>query len=791
VDNLGDQVIEESGSGTDEVRSFISYVLSDHVENLTLLGTSARYAVGNQLSNTIVGNLNDNIISGGGSSDTLTGGAGDDTFVIDRYQRYNNDRITDFEVGDTINIAGFLKSIGYNGSDPFADGVLRLSGSSTSLIQFDENWDESSGPSWFTLLELTGFDRTTIDLTTRVETAELPNSDVVRVPADADIFLEAGTPFLTDLNTLVVDYDSDPLSFSVLASSVNVPDWLALNSAAGRMFGVPGADSHDAQLRIGAADGRGPAATFSLNVWITNEALGEVRQEAPASGGALAGASGRDFLFGSNENDTLFGGGSNDRLIGRGGNDVLEGAAGQDYIHGGSGIDTASFAAAGSGVTANLTSGTGTRGNANGDTYTSIENLLGSDHSDLLTGSSGDNLIEGGRGNDTLRGSAGHDTLEGGIGRDEVHGGSGIDTASFATAAAGVTANLTSGIGARGNAHGDTYISIENLLGSDHADLLTGSADDNLIEGGRGHDTLRGSAGDDTLEGGIGGDEVHGGSGVDTAAFVTAASGVTANLTSGVGARGNAAGDTYISIENLLGSSHADILTGSSGNNLIEGGSGHDTLRGSAGNDRLEGGSGRDEINGGSGIDSAAFATAGSGVTLNLTTGVGTRGNANGDTYISIENVIGSNHDDFITGSSGRNILVGGRGDDVLRGSAGNDLLRGGLGNDILNGGSGADEFRFETALNASTNVDTIENYSIANDWISLDDRVFDAMGSSLSSSEFRIGSSAQDGNDYIIYNASTGALYYDEDGVGGSAQVHFATLSAGLALTASEFDIV
>ncbi|MCE8539371.1 hypothetical protein KBY27_18095 [Ruegeria pomeroyi] len=565
---------------------------------------------------------------------------------------------------------------------------------------------------------------------------------------------------------------------------------------------LDGGDGNDILIGAGGADELNGGSGFDMASYADADAhvnldlrsqgtSGDAAGDTFASIEGVLGSDYDDYVYGDSADNFIFGGRGHDRLRGDGGNDTLEGGAGRDDIRGGSGIDTASFSTAGSGVTANLTTGVGTRGNANGDTYDSIENLLGSDHADLLTGSSGNNLIEGGRGSDSLRGSAGDDTLEGGISGDEVHGGSGIDTASFSTAGSGVTANLTTGVGTRGNANGDIYISIENLLGSDHADLLTGSSGNNLIEGGRGSDSLRGSAGDDTLEGGISGDEVHGGSGIDTASFSTAGSGVTANLTTGVGTRGNANGDIYISIENLLGSDHADLLTGSSGNNLIEGGRGSDSLRGSAGDDTLEGGISGDEVHGGSGIDTASFSTAGSGVTANLTTGVGTRGNATGDTYISIENLLGSDHADLLTGSSGNNLIDGGRGNDTLRGSAGDDLLRGGLGDDILNGGSGADEFRFDTALNASTNVDTIENYSITDDWISLDDSVFGAIGSSLSSSEFHIGSSAQDADDYIIYNQTTGALYYDEDGIGGAAQIQFATLETGLALTASEFEIV
>lgn len=505
----------------------------------------------------------------------------------------------------------------------------------------------------------------------------------------------------------------------------------------------------------------------------------------------LHGGDGNDALRGESGRDLLLGDAGNDDLIAGSGNDTLIGGVGADLLDGGSGIDEIGFGNSFGGVQVNLTTGRGEGGEADGDTYTSIERVVGSTFNDLITGSSNDDTLFGGRGNDSLRGSAGNDVLEGGIGSDDLNGGSGIDAAAFTTAGSAVTVNLTSGIGSAGNANGDTYTSIEDVIGSDFSDLITGSSGDNFLEGERGNDTLRGSAGNDTIEGGVGQDEINGGSGTDAISFFTAGSAVTANLTSGVGTQGNANGDTYVSIENMFGSDHADLLTGSSDNNVIEGGRGHDTLRGSAGNDRIEGGIGRDEINGGSGSDAAAFATAGAGVALNLTTGVGTAGNANGDTYVSIEHVIGSDHDDFITGSSGRNILIGGRGEDVLRGSAGNDVLRGGLGDDTLNGGSGADEFRFDTGLGSGSNVDVIENYSIANDFISLDDRVFDAMGSTLSASEFRIGSSAQDANDYIIYNSATGALFYDADGAGGASQIQFAELRSGLSMTASEFDII
>lgn len=340
--------------------------------------------------------------------------------------------------------------------------------------------------------------------------------------------------------------------------------------------------------------------------------------------------------------------------------------------------------------------------------------LVGSGVSEILRGLGGNDELIGRAGSDVLRGGTGDDRLEGGSSGDRLFGGVGIDTATYLTATSGVSLNLTAGIGFQGHANGDEFFSIENVVGSDFGDLLIGSAEDNFLSGGRRADELRGSAGDDILEGGGGGDIINGGSGIDTASFVTAGGAVALNLTSGVGFGGNANGDTYIRIENIIGSDFGDLLIGSAGDNAINGGRGADELRGSAGDDMLEGGGGGDIINGGSGIDTATFTTAGGGVTLSLTTGVGTRGNATGDTYIRVENVLGSAHDDVIVGSSDDNALQGWLGDDVLRGSAGDDTLNGGRGNDTLVGGSGDDVFVFRTG----NGDDVIEDFSRVRDTI-------------------------------------------------------------------------
>ena len=118
-------------------------------------------------------------------------------------------------------------------------------------------------------------------------------------------------------------------------------------------------------------------------------------------------------------------------------------------------------------------------------------------------------------------------------------------------------------------------------------------------------------------------------------------------------------------------------------------------------------------------------------------------------------------------------------------------MLDGKGGADTMQGVGGNDFFQFSTALGAG-NIDTIVDYSVANDTIRLDDAIFTGLAvGALAGAAFTIGAAAADASDRIIYNNVTGALFFDVDGVGGAAQQQFATLSAGLALNAGEFQIV
>ncbi len=271
-------------------------------------------------------------------------------------------------------------------------------------------------------------------------------------------------------------------------------------------------------------------------------------------------------------------------------------------------------------------------------------------------GGAGNDRLRGHEGNDTLLGESGEDILKGGAGNDILNGGAGIDTAAYSTSAVRVFVDLRNGIYREGDAQGDTLISIENLRGSAYGDKLKGDDDDNVIWGGDGNDFLTGRLGDDTLWGGVGNDVLIGGAGADTiignagidaADYSTSSAGVYAHLKLGVGWWGDAQGDTYADIENLMGSAFNDRLRGNSGDNRLEGSTGNDRLEGASGNDTLLGGTGNDILYGNSGNDLFVFADgAGDDIIMDFTAGAGT------DDVIDVSDFTFASYNAFILNAS-------------------------------------------------------------------------------------------------------------------------------------------
>jgi Ca2+-binding RTX toxin-like protein len=411
------------------------------------------------------------------------------------------------------------------------------------------------------------------------------------------------------------------------------------------------------------------------------------------------GGAGTDTLDGI---ENLTGSAHPDHLTGDGGDNVLTGGTGDDILTGGGGNDTASYHDAQGGVTVDLSlTSIQDTGSSGSDTLSGIENLIGSRYDDLLAGSSGENVLDG---------DAGDDILEGGAGDDTLIGGTGSDTASYGSAPDGVDITL-GGSAADGYGYADDLTDIENLIGSDYDDILTGDGAANILIGGDGVDELHGAAGDDVLEGGAGNDLMTGGAGIDTVSYAGVMvsstdpdqkTGVTADLGDPTQQNTVRAGlDTMSEMENLVGSDYDDILTGDGGANVLVGGTGDDRLYGAGGDDLLVGQAGDDTLDGGGGTDTASYIHAPNGVTATLDDGTGKGTASDGyeklpglfgtDILLDVQNLIGSGHDDVITGDGGVNILTGGPGDDLLAGGAGHDVLRGDDGDDTLEGGAGSD----------------------------------------------------------------------------------------------------
>lgn len=447
------------------------------------------------------------------------------------------------------------------------------------------------------------------------------------------------------------------------------------------------------------------------------------------------------------------------------------------------------------------------------------EVLRGSSVSDRLEGLAGNDTLEGGRGNDTLLGGTGNDSMLGGVGDDvyEVH------------------------------ARGDQVVEVANAGNDTVWSYLSQLTLANAVENGRimldSAANMQGNALNNLLIAGAGDNVLNGGTGQDTVSYAYASAGVAVSLAvSSAQVTGGSGTDTLQNIENLIGSAFADQLTGDQRANYFIDGAGSDTMSGGAGNDVyevhefndviveqasagtdeirsyiynvfladnvenarimlpgmayltgnaldnvLESGVGDSVLKGEGGQDTAsyAYAAAGVNVSLALTTAQNTVGSGM-DTLFSIENLSGSAFADQLTGNALNNRLKGGAGADTLSGGAGQDQLTGGAGND-----------RF--VLADTLNADTLTDFVAGNDKIALSTAVFTALASSntaehsLSAGRFVGAAQAADSNDFIVYNAQTGALYYDADGSGRGAAVQIALVGNQThpTLTATDFVIV
>ncbi|EIM29456.1 calcium-binding protein [Microvirga lotononidis] len=463
----------------------------------------------------LTGDGNANRLSGLGGNDTLEGGGGADTLIggdgldMASYEHAASGVVVSLMTGGT---GGEASGDTFNGVEALSGSAYgdQLSGDGGANVLSGNGGDDTleGGLGADTLIGGDGFDVASYASATSGVVASLMVGGAGG-EASGDTFsgIEAlsGSIFSDHLtgdagaNVLSGDGGNDTLRGGLGADTLNGGNGFDVASYETATSGVT------VNLSSGGSRGEASGDKFEGIEAVIGSAYDD----------QLTGDGGANTLWGRSDNDVLSGGDGNDMLEGGDGDDVLIGDAGFDTLNGGSGIDTASYASASRGVVANLQSGWGSGGEADGDRFSGIENLTGSAYNDQLAGDAGANRLDGNNGHDVLRGGAGFDTLDGGAGDDVLTGGSGadlliggsgFDVADYGDASFGVVASLAEAFLNTGDAAGDSYAAIEGLSGSAYADRLSGDEGGNRLSGGAGNDTLAGGAGNDTLAGGAGSD---------------------------------------------------------------------------------------------------------------------------------------------------------------------------------------------------------------------------------------------------------------------------------------------
>lgn len=240
--------------------------------------------------------------------------------------------------------------------------------------------------------------------------------------------------------------------------------------------------------------------------------------------------------------------------------------------------------------------------------------------------------------------------------------------------------------------------------------LITGSAGNDILPGTNNADIISALAGDDTITPRNGLDVVDGSTGIDTLSFAGGTYAVSVQMSAGAGTAGERVPPqtivnqvSFTGIENISGSSLGDAIQGDSADN---------SLFGLGGDDVIEGGGGADSMGGG-GMDTLSYVSSSVGVTVNMETGTGSGGDAEGDTFAGFERLFGSQLGDHLTSQAAGATIYGLDGADTIDGGDGDDVLNGGLGDDIISGGGGRDRLTGGLGADAMTGGDGNDLYSV------------------------------------------------------------------------------
>jgi Ca2+-binding RTX toxin-like protein len=443
--------------------------------------------------------------------------------------------------------------------------------------------------------------------------------------------------------------------------------------------------------------------------------------------------------------------------------------------------------------------------------------IKGTSGSDLLIGTSGADQILGRGGADLIFGGGGNDLLSGGKSIDLIDGGAGRDTVDYSKADGGVNVNLALGIAlSDGDGAADVLASVENVLGSDHADTIAGNSQANELDGGAGNDELAGGKGADTYyhsgTSADGDDTIKAGdNGVDRVIFTTAdlydlryerhgndlviggylagssfedgpfdgslrivdhyAGAAIDTVSMDTGSYNGLYGTdpetahfhfTTDLANGLNNEEDTEVLLGSDAGETINANGGYyDLIFANGGDDLVNGGAGIDNIRGGTGND-----TISGGDEVDILRG------QDGDDTLS-----GDAGNDFIRAGNGNDVLLGGDDHDQLEGDDGNDFLFGGAGSDGLVGGAGSDTFQVSminhpvdngdgSFSNDSPNIfdfnrdEDILRFSdvldVNSDGLALDDLI-----AQISTFEFDEGT----GTAFIMFNSGTSLFIHNQTG--------------------------
>lgn len=792
IDHPDDVLFDSSGHDTVQAEN-MDWTLGAGFEDLIIHNDVSEghfTAIGNELDNHISASYAGSRLEGRGGNDTLIGGGaerGNQLFGGD-----GNDSLVGGEMGDLLD--------GGAGDDTLSaeDFAIFTGGTGVDTFLFDST--SGGGVTDFT----SGSDRIRLDARSL---AELGASGTLAA-GDARFHAAAGA---------TGGHDAD--------------DRLVYNTATGDLYyDADGNGAIEASVIATLTSGGAPAALSATDITVDN------------GGTSQTGTAGNDSLVGGSGNDLLNGLAGNDTLAGLGGHDTLDGGSGTDRMEGGDGDDTY-YATSGDVIVELAGLGTGMFDTVIADTSWTLEQNV--EILRLVEGAPGAIRGTGNAGSNGIYGNSAANVLDGGgtsSAGDTVSGGGGNDTITG------------SGFGSYSGDAGDDFINVGpgSADGGDGNDRIEGFADarggfgDDTIVSGTGHDSLYGGPGADTF---IIAQDPHIPENWDTyILFETGADKLRfdGQVFTGLGPSGNfTAGDerfysapgaqsahdatdrlvynssngqlwydpdgiggaaavltgvvrdvldppanlqaTDIAVDN--GSAPGSTINGTSGNDTLSGTNGNDTINGLGGDDIILGASGgSDVVDGGAGRDSIEFkAAATSAVVVDYASGAITGGGPGSISFTNIERVVAGNFNDSLSGAAGGQNLTGQAGADTLWGAAGADTLWGGTGNDA---------FVFREM--GTANADRVSDFASGQDKLQLDDSAFTAIGAmgNFAAGDGRFwaaagASSGHDVNDRVIYNTSSGALYYDADGSGSGAAQLVATLTATPALAASDIAVI